>query len=54
MKQRKKKEERETVVCPNLGQTSTKYGVALCGVWGSAGKSGGKSIITYIQKRTYV
>ena len=54
MKQRRKKEERETVVCPNLAQTSTKCGVALCCVWGSAAKSGGKNVITYIQKRTYV
>ena len=44
MKQRKEKGRRKTVVCTNLKQTSTKCGVALCGVKGNAGKN----VIAYI------
>ena len=39
MKRRREKGRRKTALCTNLKQTSADYGVALCGVWGNAGKN---------------
>ena len=39
MKQRREKGRTKSAVCTNLKQTSTKCDVALCGVWGNAGKN---------------
>ena len=44
MKPRREKGRRKTVVYANLKQTSTKCGVALCGMSGNAGEN----IIAYI------
>ena len=44
MKRRREKGRRKTVVYANLKQTSTKSGVALCGMSGNAGEN----IIAYI------
>ena len=47
---KREKRRRKTIVCINLKQTSTKFGVALCGVQGNAVKA---AYISHI-KKTYM
>ena len=47
---KREKRRRKTIVCTNLKQTSTKFGVALCGVQGNAVKA---AYISHI-KKTYM